>query len=125
MLTPLSPPHFNTTSFWRYTLMVPAGDARSDDEPLIEETIRNCYEEIMVGPRPLQVEIFQRAVYCIHQRLVPTMRRGRCVLAGDAAHLNSPYGAVGLNTGLLDADALSEALIMIVAQSRSDKLLTL
>jgi 2-polyprenyl-6-methoxyphenol hydroxylase-like FAD-dependent oxidoreductase len=32
---------------------------------------------------------------------------------------------VGLNTGLLDADALSEALIMIVAQSRSDKLLTL
>jgi 2-polyprenyl-6-methoxyphenol hydroxylase-like FAD-dependent oxidoreductase len=32
---------------------------------------------------------------------------------------------MGLNTGLLDADALSEAPIMIVAESRSDELLTL
>ena len=32
---------------------------------------------------------------------------------------------MGLNTGLLDADALSEALIMILKESRSDKLLTL
>jgi 2-polyprenyl-6-methoxyphenol hydroxylase-like FAD-dependent oxidoreductase len=89
ILTPLSPPHLNTTSLWRYTMMVLAGDSRSDDELLSEENIRNYYEELMVGPRPLQVEIAQRAVYRIHQRLVATMRRGRCVLVGDAAHLNN------------------------------------
>lgn len=36
-----------------------------------------------------------------------------------------PYGAMCLNRRLLDADALSEALIMILKESKSDNLLTL
>ncbi|KAJ5622903.1 FAD/NAD(P)-binding domain-containing protein [Penicillium lividum] len=52
------------------------------------------------------------------------MRKGRYALAGDAAHMNNPYRAMGLNTGLLDGDALAEALIMILNEGRSDKILT-
>ncbi|GAB1197589.1 hypothetical protein APSETT444_006887 [Aspergillus pseudonomiae] len=125
ILTPLADPVLGQKTLWRYTISVPAEDTRSDEELLKEETIKTFYDEVMVGPRPLDVTIQQRAVYRIHQRLVQTMRRGRCLLAGDAAHLNNPYGAMGLNTGLLDADALSEALIMILKESASDQLLTL
>lgn len=35
-----------------------------------------------------------------------------------------PIGALGLNTGLLDADAAAEALIMIVKEGHSDELLS-
>ncbi|KAL2842472.1 hypothetical protein BJX68DRAFT_270648 [Aspergillus pseudodeflectus] len=50
ILTPLTPPHLNTTSLWRYTMMVLSGDPWSDDELLSEENLRNYYKEIMVGP---------------------------------------------------------------------------
>jgi hypothetical protein len=78
-------------------MMVPAGDSQSDNELLSEENIRDYYKEIMVRLRPLQVEITQRAVYRIHQRQVHTMRRGRCGLAGDAAHLNNVRSSPSLS----------------------------
>jgi len=40
------------------------------------------------------------------------------------SNLFQPYGAMGLNTGLLDGDALAEALIMVLNEGRSDKILT-
>ena len=48
--------------------------------------------------------------YRIHQRIVEGYRRGRVLLAGDAAHLNSPSGGMGMNGGIHDAFALAEAL---------------
>jgi hypothetical protein len=44
------------------------------------------------------------SVYRFHQRRVPSMRVGRVLLAGDAAHAMSPFGARGLNSGICDAD---------------------
>jgi 3-(3-hydroxy-phenyl)propionate hydroxylase len=44
------------------------------------------------------------SVYRFHQRRVPHMRVGRVLLAGDAAHVMSPFGARGLNSGICDAD---------------------
>jgi hypothetical protein len=49
----------------------------------------------------------------MHQLLASTMHRGRCFLAGDAAHINNPIGGLGLCTGLLDADALHQALKIV------------
>jgi 2-polyprenyl-6-methoxyphenol hydroxylase-like FAD-dependent oxidoreductase len=46
----------------------------------------------------------------IHRRLAPTFGRGRIVLAGDAAHLNSPVGARGMNLGIEDAATLAAVL---------------
>lgn len=43
-------------------------------------------------------------VYRFHSRCVDRMRIGRALLGGDAAHLMSPFGARGLNSGVADAE---------------------
>ncbi|KAF5243295.1 hypothetical protein FANTH_8244 [Fusarium anthophilum] len=50
------------------------------------------------------------APYKVHQRCATTFRKGNVLLAGDAAHLNSPIGGLGLTTGLLDAAHLAKSL---------------
>ena len=49
-------------------------------------------------------EIVWSSVYRFHSRCVDRMRVGRVLLAGDAAHLVSPFGARGLNSGVADAE---------------------
>ncbi len=55
--------------------------------------------------------------YRIHQRIVETYRQGRVLLAGDAAHLNSPSGGMGMNGGIHDAFALADGLHRVVTGS--------
>jgi len=43
------------------------------------------------------------ARYRLHRKGAPTYRKGRCFVAGDAAHIHSPVGAQGMNTGIQDA----------------------
>ncbi|SDD98069.1 pentachlorophenol monooxygenase/3-(3-hydroxy-phenyl)propionate hydroxylase [Actinokineospora iranica] len=52
----------------------------------------------------LDYELVWASLYRFHQRRVPTMRVDRVLLAGDAAHLMSPFGARGMNSGLADAE---------------------
>jgi pentachlorophenol monooxygenase/3-(3-hydroxy-phenyl)propionate hydroxylase len=49
-------------------------------------------------------EIVWKSVYRFHSRCVDRMRCGRILIAGDAAHLVSPFGARGLNSGVADAE---------------------
>jgi 2-polyprenyl-6-methoxyphenol hydroxylase-like FAD-dependent oxidoreductase len=56
----------------------------------------------VIGDRPY--EIVWKSVYRFHSRVVDRMRVGRVLVAGDAAHLVSPFGARGLNSGVLDAE---------------------
>jgi 3-(3-hydroxy-phenyl)propionate hydroxylase len=51
--------------------------------------------------------------YRIHQRIVQDYRRGRMLLAGDAAHLNSPSGGMGMNGGIHDAFELAAHLVPV------------
>jgi NADPH-dependent dioxygenase len=53
------------------------------------------------------------SIFTIQQRAVPTMRSGRCFLAGDAAHVHSPAGGQGMNTGLQDAFNLAWKLAAV------------
>jgi 2-polyprenyl-6-methoxyphenol hydroxylase-like FAD-dependent oxidoreductase len=46
----------------------------------------------------------------VHHRLADTYRRGRLILAGDAAHVHSPAGGQGMNTGIQDAMTLAPLL---------------
>lgn len=62
-------------------------------------------------------------LYRFHQRLVERFRVGRVLLAGDAAHLLSPFGARGLNSGAEDAENLAWKLAAVLAGNASDRLL--
>jgi 2-polyprenyl-6-methoxyphenol hydroxylase-like FAD-dependent oxidoreductase len=46
----------------------------------------------------------------VHHRVADAYRAGRLLLAGDAAHVHSPAGGQGMNTGIQDAHALGRAL---------------
>jgi 3-(3-hydroxy-phenyl)propionate hydroxylase len=52
--------------------------------------------------------------YRIHQRIVADYVKGRLVLAGDAAHLNSPSGGMGMNGGIHDAFELAAHLLPVL-----------
>ncbi|EXJ70435.1 uncharacterized protein A1O5_06503 [Cladophialophora psammophila CBS 110553] len=121
--TPLEEPVLGEKTLWRYAIAVPPEVTKADDELLSDEYILGIYESRLPGPRPLQAQIEARVLYRIHQRLAPTLRKGNCLLAGDAAHVCNPVGALGLNSGMLDADALAEALVMVLREGRSDKVL--
>jgi pentachlorophenol monooxygenase/3-(3-hydroxy-phenyl)propionate hydroxylase len=56
----------------------------------------------IVGDR--EYTVVWRSAYRFHSRIVPRMRVGRVLLAGDCAHLVAPFGARGLNSGVLDAE---------------------
>ena len=53
-------------------------------------------------------------LYVVHQRVAKKFRTGRAVLAGDSAHVNSPIGAMGMNSGIHDAFNLAEKLVSIL-----------
>jgi 2-polyprenyl-6-methoxyphenol hydroxylase-like FAD-dependent oxidoreductase len=50
----------------------------------------------------------------VHHRIARTYRRGRMLLMGDAAHVHSPAGGQGMNTGLVDAVVLGRVLADVV-----------
>ena len=54
-----------------------------------------------------------------------TLRAGRILLAGDAAHVNNPIGGMGLNGGIQDAVSLSDKLIRILLDGAPERLLDL
>lgn len=70
-------------------------------------------------------EVVHRNIYTTHQRVAQTFRKGRVLLAGDAAHVNNPIGGMGLNGGLQDAANLSEKLSSILTDGASEELLDL
>jgi 4,5-epoxidase len=51
----------------------------------------------------------------IQRRIVDGYRRGRVLLAGDAAHIHSPFGGQGMNTGIGDAENLAFKLALVIS----------
>lgn len=65
-------------------------------------------------PTGRDFEIVGTNLYTVHQRVASRFRLGRAILAGDAAHVNSPIGAMGMNSGIHDAFNLADKLVRIV-----------
>ncbi len=64
------------------------------------------------------------ATFAINRRLVTTMRPGpRTFLLGDAAHIHSPTGGQGMNTGMQDAYNLAWKLALVASGSAPESLL--
>ncbi len=54
------------------------------------------------------------SAYHAHHRYASTFKKQRCFLAGDSAHIHSPVGAQGMNTGLQDAYNLAWKLSLVI-----------
>ncbi|MGD7706875.1 FAD-dependent monooxygenase [Microlunatus sp. Y2014] len=63
------------------------------------------------------------AEYRLHHRVADRFRTGPFLLAGDAAHVHSPVGGQGMNTGLQDAHNLAFKLAAVVHGEADDRLL--
>jgi 2-polyprenyl-6-methoxyphenol hydroxylase-like FAD-dependent oxidoreductase len=63
------------------------------------------------------------STYHVHHRVTGHFRKGRAFLLGDAAHIHSPAGGQGMNTGIGDAINLAWKLAAVVAGRAPDSLL--
>jgi 2-polyprenyl-6-methoxyphenol hydroxylase-like FAD-dependent oxidoreductase len=63
------------------------------------------------------------STYHVHHRVTHQFRKGRAFLLGDAAHIHSPAGGQGMNTGIGDAINLAWKLAAVIAGRAPDKLL--
>ncbi len=103
---------------WRMLGLVEAGT--SDEAATADEAIRRRVERLF-GPGPF--DYVWGSVFRIHCRTSPHFRDRRVLLAGDAAHINSPAGGQGMNSGIQDAHNLAWKLARIVKGAPIDPLL--
>jgi 3-(3-hydroxy-phenyl)propionate hydroxylase len=74
-------------------------------------------------PTARAFEIVGSNLYTVHQRVASKFRAGRAILAGDSAHVNSPIGAMGMNSGVHDAFNLADKLIAVFRREADDDIL--
>ena len=74
-------------------------------------------------PTGSDFDIVGTNLYVVHQRVAQKFRKGRAILAGDSAHVNSPIGAMGMNSGIHDAFNLAEKLAAILRKEAGDDVL--
>jgi 2-polyprenyl-6-methoxyphenol hydroxylase-like FAD-dependent oxidoreductase len=87
---------------WRIILLERGGPGKDDEVP--EDEIGKRVAETL-GTGTFAVEWANR--FRIHLRSAPQFRVGRVLLAGDAAHVHSPVGGLGMNAGIQDAHNLA------------------
>jgi 2-polyprenyl-6-methoxyphenol hydroxylase-like FAD-dependent oxidoreductase len=63
------------------------------------------------------------STYHVHHRVTDHFRRGRAFLLGDAAHIHSPAGGQGMNTGIGDAINLAWKLAAVIGGRATEALL--
>lgn len=86
-------------------------------------------DELQAGLRrvtgePVRITAVHSATrFTDNTRQVPDYRRGRVLLAGDAAHVHSPFGGQGLNLGIGDAVNLGWKLAAVVTGRMGEELL--
>ena len=112
-------------NIWRIMAELPAElDLRveqngSPSEEAARDLLYRCFKERLGDTTTRIGEMTWKSVFRFHRRLASTYRSGRTLIAGDAAHIHSPFGGQGMNTGLGDAYNLGWKLAM-VAQGRAD-----
>jgi hypothetical protein len=99
------------TDHWRVVGILPPG-LRGRDDLAFEDVIPSMRREAGAGLSFQGCSWF--STYRIHHRSAARFRDRRCFLLGDAAHIHSPVGAQGMNTGLQDAYNLAWKLALVV-----------
>ena len=105
---------------WRLVGILPS-ELRGRDDVRFEDVIPSLRQEAGAGLSFPSCSWF--STYRIHHRRAARFRAGRCFVLGDAAHVHSPVGAQGMNTGLQDAYNLGWKLGLVVSGRARDSLL--
>ncbi|MGI9071815.1 MAG: FAD-dependent monooxygenase [Bryobacteraceae bacterium] len=77
------------------------------------------------GPQSLRARIKDcvwTSRFRVHHRIAESPRKGRVLLCGDAAHVHSPAGGQGMNTGIQDAMSLAKALADVLRGAEESRL---
>jgi 2-polyprenyl-6-methoxyphenol hydroxylase-like FAD-dependent oxidoreductase len=101
---------------FRVIMILPATadpESRHLEAPEFIARVRSMTPRSATGEEPEVVATRWLTRYRLHRRGVPAYRKGRCFVAGDAAHIHSPAGAQGMNTGIQDAYNLGWKLGMV------------
>ena len=98
------------------------GPPADRDAPITVEEVQCSLRN--VSGADVTVTAMQSATrFTDNARQVSTYRKGRVLLAGDAAHVHSPFGGQGLNLGLLDAVNLGWKLAAVVRGTLPEEIL--
>ncbi len=106
-----------------YRLIATRAEEPSPDagDPTLEEIQR-----LATGLSPLSMRLRDPswlARFRLHHRGVDSYRAGRAFVAGDAAHIHSPVGGQGMNTGIQDAYNLGWKMALVVQGRAPDSFL--
>lgn len=102
-------------NLWRVSLYPDEGE--SIEAALEDDSIERKLQQICANPAGYRIAAKRN--YRIHQRVVARYRVGRVILAGDAAHINSPSGGMGMNGGIHDAFNLADKLAVTLASGNA------
>ena len=114
---------------WRVMAMVgavPRPSADGDDTVSTEQLSLADLQAMVDEPTGGAVRVHDPVWltrFRLHHRQAVTYQRGRVFLAGDAAHIHSPVGAQGMNTGVQDAWNLGWKLAMVTCRAADARLL--
>ncbi|MEZ0366649.1 bifunctional 3-(3-hydroxy-phenyl)propionate/3-hydroxycinnamic acid hydroxylase [Mycobacterium sp. pUA109] len=103
----------------RFEFMIHADE--SDEQVQQPEFLARMLAPLV--PNPDRVDVIRHRVYTHHSRIAGAFRRGRLLLAGDAAHLMPVWQGQGYNSGIRDAANLGWKLAAVVTGRAGDALL--
>jgi len=103
----------------RFEFMLFPGE--SDDEAEKPDFVRKLMSTLVPGAE--SVDMIRARVYTHHSRIASAFRRGRVLIAGDAAHLMPVWQGQGFNSGVRDASNLAWKLALVVRGAASPDLL--
>ncbi|MCU1263968.1 MAG: Pentachlorophenol monooxygenase [Acidobacteria bacterium] len=106
---------------WRIVGAFPEGHDKEEGEVLYEEIEARIKEEAELELDITRVDWF--STYKVHVRHVENFSSGRCFLAGDSAHIHTPAGGQGMNTGIQDAYNLAWKLALVLKGAAADRIL--
>ena len=100
------------------------GTVRPDSRAQVDELGWNDLSKATLDRMQMTVDqVHWFSTYKVHHRVAARFRRGRAFLVGDAAHIHSPVGGQGMNTGIGDAVNLAWKLAAVIRGRAGEKLL--
>jgi len=106
---------------WRIVGSFPEGVMKNEQDVVYEEIEEQIRKEAQLDLEITGVDWF--STYKVHTRHVDRFSEGRCFVAGDAAHIHTPAGGQGMNTGIQDGYNLAWKLAMVLKHSAHESLL--